>query len=204
VRNISTLSTHIIYKIDDGTGEIEVKHYVDLGDSMDVDESSPVSGKAKVEQNGYAKVFGKLVTVGSKRYIGTRFVRPVTNINEVHYHLLEATAIHLFFTRGPPAGAARGHDAGHTGNPGGIGSSAGDGYGASTHGRPLPPMSPLARRVYNLLKIEPQSNEGLHVQLIAAKLQLPITEAVKAADELVAGGLIFSTVDEHTWAILEY
>ena len=65
-------------------------------------------------------------------------------------------------------------------------------------------MSPVARRVFNLLKTEFQSNEGLHMQIIATKLNLPMMDVQQAIDELVTASLIFSTVDEYTWAILEY
>ena len=78
------------------------------------------------------------------------------------------------------------------------------GYGTTPSGRPLPAMTPAARKVYNLLKNEPQSNEGLHIQMIAARLNMPVTEVTRAGDELLTAGLIFSTVDEATWAILEY
>ncbi|KAJ9283601.1 hypothetical protein DTO021C3_8814 [Paecilomyces variotii] len=203
VRNISTQSVNITYKIDDGTGEIEVKQWPDSAsigiDEMDTDENK--SSKTKVEQNSYVKVFGKLKAFGNKRYVNAHCVRPLTDINELHYHLLEATAVHLFFTRGPPGGASGGAPGAAGGaTEGGV--AGGDDY--SGNGRALPPMSPVARRIYNLLKSEPQSNEGLHVQHIAAKLGLPVTDVTKAGDELLSSGVIFSTFDEMTWAILEY
>jgi replication factor A2 len=214
VRNISSQTTNITYKIDDGTGEIEAKLWVDLttegmedNDNMDVDGTTKAGlpKKAKVELNGFVKVFGKLKSFGNKRYLGAHTVRPLTDINEFHYHFLEATAVHLFFTRGPPrtAGGAGAGAGDAKGAAAGIGA---DPYGAAAggQGRTLPAMSPAARRVFNLLKSEPQSNEGLHMQLIAAKLNLPVTDVAKAGDELLTSGLIFSTVDEHTWAILEY
>ncbi|KAN0083755.1 hypothetical protein V8E54_002843 [Elaphomyces granulatus] len=209
VRNISVQSTNITFKIEDGTGEVEVKQFIDLDDNMDIDASNPTAvplGKSQVKLNGYAKFFGRVVTTGNRRNVFSNFARPVTTVNEVHHHFLEATVIHLYFTRGPPQKPDRNPSGAEAGTearaPGGMGVT--DDYGAAAQGRPLPPMSPGARKVYNLLKNEPQSNEGLHVQYIAAKLGVPVTEVVKAGDELVTGGLIFSTVDESTWAILEY
>ncbi|KAE8348603.1 hypothetical protein BDV28DRAFT_143118 [Aspergillus coremiiformis] len=200
VRNVSTQSTNITYRIDDGTGEIEVKQWVDsaTADSMDTDDAKAAAGKNQVVNNGYAKVFGKLKTFGNKRFVGSHCVRPVTNINELHYHMLEVVAVHLFFTRGPVGGTG-----GTAGGAGGADATMGgvDDYSAS---KGLPAMSPVARRVYNLLKTEPQSNEGLHAQLIAAKLSLPMPDVARAGDELLTAGVIFSTVDEQTWAILEY
>lgn len=213
VRNISTQSTNITYRLDDGTGEIDAKQWVDsttarIEDNMDVDgQGVKHSTRKKVELHGHVKVFGKLKVFGNKKFLGAHNVRPVSNVNEVHVHLLEATATHLFFKHGPPPKADGNGAASGSGFAGNAASDmkGGDDYsGAAAGGRPLPPMSASARRVYNLLKNEPQSNEGLHMQNISAKLGLPSTEVVKAGDELLSAGLIFSTMDEYTWAILEF
>jgi replication factor A2 len=65
-------------------------------------------------------------------------------------------------------------------------------------------MGPVAKKVYSLLRTEPQDDTGLHMQVIASKLNMPATEIAKAGEELLGGGVIFSTMDEQTWAILEY
>ncbi|KAL5338304.1 hypothetical protein BJX70DRAFT_398825 [Aspergillus crustosus] len=206
VRNISTQATNITYKLDDGTGEIEAKQWITPGgdDSMDTTDDLEKAGKDRngVEINGYAKVFGKLKTLfGDRKVINTHCVRPLTDINEVHFHFLEAAAVHLFHTRGAPPSAGGGA-AGAVG--GGGGDASMGGLDEAGGGGNLPAMSAVARRVYNLLKTEPQSNEGLHAQVIAAKLSLPMPDVARAGDELLTSGVIFSTVDESTWAILEY
>jgi replication factor A2 len=203
VRNISTQSTNITYKIDDGTGEIEAKQWIDstrMDDDMDVDgQGAKQSTRKKIELDGYVKAFGTIKDFSNKRYLGAHSVRPLADINELHVHFLEATAVHLFFKHGPPP--SKSEDGGY----GAPAKGAADDYNAGgMGGRPLPPMSATARRVYNLLKNEPQSNEGLHMQNISAKLGLPTTEVIKAGDELSSASLIFSTMDEYTWAILEY
>ncbi|PWY89821.1 replication protein A, subunit RPA32 [Aspergillus heteromorphus CBS 117.55] len=210
VRNISSQSTNVTYKIDDGTGEIEAKQWIDsmAGDSMDTDDpnASKPPGKNQIELNGYARVFGKLKSFGNKRFVGAHCVRPVTDINEVNYHLLEAAAVHLFFTRGPPGEKSEGEGGNVKSGLAGDGKGGADASmgGTDEASRGLPAMSPIARRVYNLLRTEPQSNEGLHAQLIAAKLSLPMPDVARAGDELLTAGVIFSTVDEQTWAILEF
>jgi replication factor A2 len=80
------------------------------------------------------------------------------------------------------------------------------GYGGMTNGggKPLPPMTTTARRVHELLKSAPQNNEGLHVHHIAAQLGLPANDVFKAGDELLSLGQIYTTVDDETWAVLEY
>ena len=204
VHNISTQTTNVTYKVDDGTGEIEVKHWVDSTaiDPMDMaDDSSKSKGEPQIEVNGYIKAFGKLKSFGNKRYVGAHCVRAVTDINELHCHFLLATAIHLFFTRGPPGGdkgsKADAVNGGLQDNMGGE-----DYYGTNGADQSLPAMSPTARRVFHFLKDEPQSNEGLHVQLISAKMNLPVTNVTAALTELHSASLVFSTVDDYTWAYL--
>lgn len=201
VRNISSQSTNVTYKIDDGTGEIEVKKWVDstTADNMDTDDGkAPGDGKSELELNGYARVFGSIKSFGNKRYIGAHSVRPLTNLDELNCHFLEATAVHLFFTRGPPGGAAPENGAGGDAVMGGA-----EEYGTGQN-KALASMSPVAKKIYNLLKTEPQDDTGLHLQVIASKLNMPATEVSKGGDELLGAGVIFSTMDEQTWAILEY
>lgn len=165
-------------------------------------------GKNQVVLNGYAKVFGRMRAFANKRFVSAHCVRPFGDINELHCHLLEAAVVHLFFTRGPPGGAGPGAG-GAAGGAAGVDPTGGAGYDATMAGtddygqnKALPAMSPLARRVYNFLKTEYQSSEGLHMQVIATKLNLPMMDVQRAIDELVAASLIFSTVDDYTWAIL--
>ncbi|KAJ6164683.1 Nucleic acid-binding OB-fold [Penicillium chermesinum] len=202
VRNISAQSTNVTYKIDDGTGEVEVKKWVDsaMADSMDTDEGTkgPGDGKNEVKLNGHARVFGAIKSFGNKRYIGAHSVRPMTDINELNCHLLEATMVHLFFTRGPPGGASGGNAQGGDAVMGGA-----DDYGAGQN-KALGHMTPLAKKIYNVLKTEPQDDTGLHLQQIATKLNVPATDVARAGEELMGAGVIFSTMDEQTWAILEY
>jgi replication factor A2 len=116
-------------------------------------------------------------------------------MNEVSYHLLEATAVHLYFTRGPPGGAQG--DAAAT--KGGQQQAADGGHGQYD----LAGYSATAKRVFNHLKTTPQSNEGLNQHEIAAQLGIDTAEVAKAGDDLLSGGLIYTTVDDQTWAILE-
>ena len=193
IRNISIQATNITYKFDDGTGSVEVKQWVD-GD--DVDKTDPA--KAKLVEGAYCRVWGKIKTLGDRRHVVTRIIRPVEDMNEVSYHLLEATVIHLHFTRGPLAttggdsSAAPQHHQQQQ-------QSAGGNYG----GVDLSGYSAIAKRVFQYMREAPQSNEGLHQQDIAAKIGVDTADVAKAGDDLLAGGLIYTTVDDQTWAILE-
>lgn len=132
--------------------------------------------------------------------MGAQIIRPVEDMNEVSYHLLEATSVHLYFTRGPPGGANTGAGAAAANGAGQQQAGAGAGtYGAYDMGG----YSQAAKRVFQCLRESPQTNEGLHQHEISAKLGIDSAEVARAGDDLLAGGLIYTTVDDSTWAILE-
>lgn len=201
VRAVSHLTTFVTYKLDDGTGEIEVKLWLEknavnpTGDDMDTGDA-PRSSESEIPINGYAKVWGKLNNFNNRRNFVAHVIRPITNIDEYNCHFLEATAIHLYYTRGPVGG--------HLGNERPLPGATHASGGGPLAGKTLPPMSPLARKMYETLSNTPQSNEGLHVQHLASLMGLPVGEVCKAKEELLSLALIFSTVDDSTLAILEY
>ena len=190
-------TTKITYKIDDGTGLIEVTQWVDA----DADAEVIRAGLHKPDE--YLRVTGRIKSLNNGRTVQAHIIRPVTDFNEISYHLLEATVIHLYYTRGPPEA---------------LNQVKGDGmfvdsYGggptitapASGGSKKLPlKMSQASRKVFDLLQNEPQNNEGLHVHNIAGKLGMHVNEVFKAGDELLGEGLIYTTVDDETWAVLEY
>ncbi|KAJ5667019.1 Nucleic acid-binding OB-fold [Penicillium longicatenatum] len=190
VRNISKQSTNITYIVDDYSGRVEVKKWVDAA-SMDIDET-----KGDIQLGTYVRVLGAIKSFGNKRYIAAHSLQPVTDVNQFFCSMLDATASHLFFTRGPPGGDSNGAGASAAGMEGG------DNYNG--HDRVLSSLSPFARDMYNLLKRESHDATGLHLQTIASRLGLPAMDIGKAGNELLNAGLIFSTLDEETWAILDY
>lgn len=196
IRNISTQTTNITYKLDDGTGTIEVKSWVDSDAAANGETTNGAS--SKLAENMYVRVFGKLKAFANtnKKHVGSLQIRPVADFNEVSYHLLEATVVHLFFTRGPPGGAKG--DA-TNGMNGGMDYS----NGGMSNGSMLPAgTSNDAKRIYEVIRTSPQSNEGLHMTDIGQRLSMDSGVVMKGAEELLVMGLIYTTVDDQTWALL--
>ncbi|MCJ1362593.1 replication factor A protein 2 [Acarospora aff. strigata] len=217
IRNISSQATNITYKLDDGTGTMEIKLWVDsessshLTSGMDTTNGTDPS-KPRLVENAYARVWGRLKAFNNKRHVGAHVIRPLADYNEIQYHLLEAAYAHLYFTRGPPEQfAAAATEKGAPGVNGGRQQGQqqqqdggyGDAAGGAGSGPPLHMLSVPARRVFNTLKSSPQNNEGLHVQNIAAQLGLQVSDVLKAGDELLGHGRIYTTIDDNTWAILD-
>jgi len=197
VLSISDQTTNTTFKIDDGSGVIEVKQW------KDTDAGGETTSPAKEGQ--YIHVWGRLKDFNGKRHIGSHVIRPITDYNEVSYHLLEATAVHLYFSRGPPETAGQGGQGGlFVKNEGGNDYAMTNG-GATNGGGKLPAkISANGRKVWNLLNSAPQNNEGLNVHEIARQSGIPVNDVFKAGDELLQDGLIYTTVDDETWAVLEY
>lgn len=174
---------------------MEVKQWKD-GDAPEE------ANKGVAKEGEYIHVWGRLKDFNGKRHIGSHVIRPITDFNEINYHLLEATAVHLYFSRGPPESIN-----GQGGDSLFVKSEGGNNYGATTNGaaRELPArLSAHARKVFQLLNESPQNNEGLHVQHIAQHTKIPREDVFKAGDELLQDGLIYTTIDDETWAVLEY
>lgn len=180
--------------MDDGTGTIEAKQWVDSDAAMNGGSSGGAS--SKLQENQYARVWGKLKSFNSKKHLGAHAIRPITDYNEISYHLLEATTVHLYFTRGPlgdTKAGANGVNGGHAAGQDSGMNGTGD-LGAGT--------SNTAKKVYELIRTSPQSNEGLHMSDIAGRLSLQTADVLRAGDELLNMGAIYTTVDDHTWAIM--
>jgi replication factor A2 len=199
IRNVSTQSTNITYRLDDGTGVVDVKQWVDTDtvNAMDTGE-----GKPQLLENSYARVWGRLKAFNGKRHVGAHIIRPITDMNEVQYHLLQATFVHLYYTRGPPEQFT---NPGQNDNSKGlfVQDNAGGNTGGMGQAKPLPAMSNSARRIIKALT-DADSNEGLHIQHLATQLGMPMNDVLKAGDELLGMSSIYTTVDDETWALLDY
>jgi len=186
---------------------MEVKVWIDPESSAsDLEQASTTDAKikAKLTENTYARVWGRLKSFNNKKHVGAIVIRPVTDYNEIQYHLLEATTVHLHMTRGPPGGAKPVQQL-DNGQGGQQQQQQQNGYDAGAGGAKVLParLSGAARRVYGCLNQTPQSNEGLHVHEIAERLHMDITDVGKAGDDLLSEGLIYTTVDDSTWAVLD-
>lgn len=180
--------------MDDGTGTIEVRIWADA-------DANNSPSRSKLVENVYARVWGRLKPYNSKHTVVCQTIRPVLDFNEIQYHLLEATVVHLHFARGPPEPAEKAV----TNAPYGQAQYGGPANGADTaQGKRLAPdTSVAAQKVFNVLETSPQSNEGLHMQDIAVRLGMDMAEVGKAGDELLSRGYIYTTVDDSTWTILD-
>ncbi|CZR63456.1 probable replication protein A subunit [Phialocephala subalpina] len=195
IHSIASQTTNHTFQIDDGTGLVDVKQWIDS-------DQDPEHVRPLPKEGEYIHVWGRLKAFNNKRHVGAHVIRPITDFNEVSMVLLEATAVHLYFVRGPPETPGMKSEGGGQGM---FVDSNGGGAIQNVGGKPMPAtLSATGRKVFGLLQSHPQNNEGLHVSMIAAQLGLQANDVFKAGDELLGEGMIYTTVDDETWAVLEY
>ncbi|KAF1816779.1 replication protein A, subunit RPA32 [Eremomyces bilateralis CBS 781.70] len=199
IRNISTQATNVTYKVEDGTGGLDVKYWLDT-EKQEMDAEGKKS--SALVENGYCRVFGKLKEFNGKKHVGTTIIRAVTDLNEIQYHLLEATSVHMYFTKGPLDKSGIPKNATSGAQNAGVNNDMNNATNTGTGPQVPPGSSTRAKKLF----AEIQSSgvtEGLHIHDLATRMRMNLKETQDAAEELAGLGLIFTTVDDSTWAILD-
>ncbi|KPM35606.1 hypothetical protein AK830_g10974 [Neonectria ditissima] len=195
IRHVNLQPTTMTFKIDDGTGQIDVKKWIDADKAQD--EADP-----GWELNTHVRVWGRLKSF-NKRHVGAHVIRPVTDPNEVNYHMLEATYVHLYFTKGPLGGNGANGDGDSMFVDGGNYNNQ-VGNTSSQVPSKLSGCGPLAKKMFNFMNESAGGNEGIHLNVITNSTGMSVRDVLTGADELLGQGIIYTTVDDETWAILEY
>ena len=116
----------------------------------------------------------------------------MTDHNEVIYHLLEATYIHLFNTRGAANGdtSYKKESGAESAMEGVIPTGAGNGNSE------LDRLEPLQKQIMLFVHSVPDTNEGVHVQTIAQAVRQPSAAVMQAVEVLATDGLLYTTIDD--------
>jgi len=86
VREVTNQSTSNVYSIEDGTGMIEVKEWVDA--NHDNNTITKIREEAS-QENIYVRIIGKISDYDGKKQVVAYSVRKVSTGNELTHHLLE-------------------------------------------------------------------------------------------------------------------
>lgn len=147
-------------------------------------------------------MWGRLRTFNNKRHVGAHMIRPITDFNEVSYHFLETTAVHLYFTRGPPPSVDNIKSEASLGMFVDQSRPTAGAFSTGASRRLGTNISAAARKVYNLLLSVSNNGQGMNVPSIATKLGMDLNEVFKAGEELNRSGIISPTIDDETWAVI--
>ncbi|KAI0006130.1 replication protein A subunit RPA32 [Russula compacta] len=186
VVTVQKQATNCLYKLDDGTGSLEARHW---SDSINQESED---GQNEVLPNTFARVTGTIKTFGPKRYINATRIRPVQDAQEPFFHLLDVMAVQLTFDRGPPGSHMNAQTAG---NP-----SLSEYSAAQVHHSEVKDqysqLPPVPRSIVQFMQKQPQTPEGVHVSAIAKAVGADAESIEQALERLLDDGLIFSTINE--------
>jgi len=182
-------ATNVTYKVDDGSGVMEVKMW------LESDDQGMTQAKKAEEVNTYIRVYGHLRQWNKTLNVVAFRILAVMDANEISYHFLEVIRVHLQHTKGslPPADA-------HSGatitpikgtQPAASISAAAPATNA-THG------ADVSQDVLSFIRLKARGDRGIARQEIVAALSGTWTapRVAQAIGYLVADGQIFTTSDD--------
>ncbi|CAD7702775.1 unnamed protein product [Ostreobium quekettii] len=194
IMDIQTQQSHILYKVDDGTGVCQVKYWTDSDDDLMQDD------RALLQVSKYVRVYGHVRDFDGKKSIAAFIVKPVLEYDEVTYHFLKVIHQHLGFVNGPPPNGA-----GATPVGGAVGGGV---YGRGYGGGP-PPVgagagaefsTPLQRELASIFTTEEvrRKDEGLHINEVMQRLkgQYSAQDVRNALLHLSNEGKMYTTLSE--------
>jgi replication factor A2 len=85
VRSVDNLSTNISYEIEDGTGLIEVKQWMDDNDCTAVQEEKELAAR----DAQYLRIIGQIKDYDGKKSLVAHSIRKIQNGDQLTHHMLE-------------------------------------------------------------------------------------------------------------------
>ncbi|KAI8391003.1 uncharacterized protein BYT42DRAFT_555231 [Radiomyces spectabilis] len=174
LRNVTELATNISYTMEDGTGAIEVRRWVEQNET-----ASEAQKRRELIPDTYVRVAGRINSFNHKTSVVAFLIRPITDFNEISYHFLDAVYTHVNLTKGSRDSHMQRAD---------YSQSSAVASGNQVH-----------NRVLETLKEYRDNDEGAHVEEIIQKLQSVCTEGQvrEAIEYLTNEGHCYQTIDEN-------
>jgi replication factor A2 len=197
VRSVEDQSTNVLYTIEDGTGTMDVKQWLD-----DNDSSMMLQMRKETTKEGiYVKVLGEIKDYEGKKLVVARSVRPLSTGNELTHHLLEVIYSGETFQRADSIIAPQSSMMG-VGTMNHLGSNSGGMKMMMGH-NPTNSFEGLKDRIYATMRDNDNgSEEGISIeqtiQLLPDVQQVEIRKIVTILSE---EGQIYSTVSENHYKV---
>mmetsp|Transcript_6835 Transcript_6835/g.15003 ORF Transcript_6835/g.15003 Transcript_6835/m.15003 type:complete len:298 (-) Transcript_6835:646-1539(-) len=180
-------NTNLQYTIDDGTGDIDVKKWIDAEA-----DGAMVEQRAMCREGKIVRVVGQLRIFNHTRSVVAFNIQPIVDFNEYTFHFIECVHTHLRHTRGnPPAGGAA--------VKGGMPSVAAGGYQAGMQQQRPAAQVNISDTVLQYFRNYSNSDLGCTVHdcfeaMKASGTTMP--QLRESIDNLINDGHLYSTVDD--------
>ena len=180
VRNFEDMSTNVEYEVEDGTGLIKVKEWLD--DHKENAQTAEIREQTK-QEHVYIKITGQLKDYAGSKQVIADSIRPLKTGNELAHHMLEVVYMEQQYRQKQQKPAFT------------------PGFGQPTTGRPLQATANgesdnLRNKVLDMIKGH-HSESGLNIDACVKMLSThPENEVRRMFDVLSQEGIIYSTVDD--------
>lgn len=172
-------ATHMQMLVDDGTAQVAMRQYHQAEDDSEA--------ATQLRAGMYVRVVGNIRKMKDGMNVIGFSVEPVTDFNEVTFHIARAMQVHALNTKGAPPAASAAAAAGGTATP--AASASAIVAEASS--------SPIQTQVLDVFKNEPDTESGVSISTVVARLaSFDANEVRRAVAALAEEGQLYSTIDE--------
>lgn len=187
VRSAAIQSLKFIYRLDDGTGNIDAQEWLDTRSQERVEQGTlqPIS------LDTYVRAFGTISEFGHKPILKISNLRMIEDFNEVSYHFLEVTLVHLENTKGSPEEMTDGR----------VGSKDVEMVDLNVD---LSTVSPNARKLYSYFKTHQTEISGILLSDVASALAMGLHSAQEAVTELTSSAILMETKDDEHFGLIGF
>ncbi|KAG0140262.1 hypothetical protein CROQUDRAFT_665413 [Cronartium quercuum f. sp. fusiforme G11] len=182
VRKITRNPTNVLIQVEDGTGTIEVRKWIESSDG-EIEGLDPETG---VQEQEWVRVIGGVKSFNQKRNVAVLRIQKITDFNMINYHLLDVVRITLQYERGisnenymavdhpnPATTAARVLSAQHDHRP------------------------PRQAKIMAMFTDQEIPDEGIHLAEIARTCGMKLEDVEEETNKLKAAGELYATVDDN-------
>ncbi|KAK9894142.1 replication protein A, subunit RPA32 [Cystobasidium minutum MCA 4210] len=196
--NIAKSATNVSSTIEDGTGTIDVRQWIDTAD----DDTGKMAG---IDQGVYVRVMGDLKSFNNRRSVNATSIKAITDFNEIQYHLLETVYVHLYHTRGPPQAGGHGGQTAQRQQQQPQRANGADPYAMNNNNTSAGDTSyaelkPMARKIMQYIDRIGGDNlpeEGLSVDTLARAIPGATVDKIKVElEDLLSDGMLYTTMDD--------
>jgi len=182
VRNIVRNPTNVLLQVEDGTGGIEVRRWIDSSDG----ESEGFEAETGIQIRDWVRVIGAPKLFNNKKNISGLRLEKIVDYNEINYRLLDAVRVTLAFERGPSG----------SGDKMNLDQSSNH----ATHGKIAQPKNPnrtaKQNKIMEFFVRKKPTDEGINVHEIARECNLDVKDVIEETALLIQEGELYTTVDD--------
>ncbi|XP_071741996.1 replication protein A 32 kDa subunit A-like [Rutidosis leptorrhynchoides] len=196
VSNIVERNSYVTFTIDDGTGNLECKRWLNQPfDKMQIEA---------ISEGIYVHVDGHLKSFKGERHVDVFSVRPVTNFDEITFHFIACIHNHLRTTKDQKT---QGNGTNFTGNqsstPNTPIQNGTNGSKSTLSSQSSVPFNVDGLKGFDQMVLaylqfpaNYEKEKGIHTDELAQKLKLPHNKIMETIRTLEEEGMIYSTIDE--------